>query len=80
MDPQLNSPLEASTAFIGDYFGNIIDPATTGNLDIVTSVITYNQATTPTTGTSDSRDSARSLIPHRNGIEVCQIPLPCVAT
>jgi hypothetical protein len=47
MDPQLNSPIEAPAGFIGDYFGNIIDPAGSGDVDVTTSVSTYNYGNNP---------------------------------
>lgn len=50
-DPQLNSPhpdgANASATFIGDYFGNITGPASSGITDYTTSVTTYNDGTNP---------------------------------
>jgi hypothetical protein len=51
-DPQLNSPhpdgVNATTTFIGDYFGNITGAAQSGGTtDYTTSVTTYNDGTNP---------------------------------
>ncbi|MEE1786172.1 sialidase family protein [Streptomyces sp. SP17BM10] len=42
-DPQLDSPVEGSSTFIGDYFGNTI----AGTADYTTSVSTYDDGTNP---------------------------------
>lgn len=46
-DPQLNSPHEGSTTFIGDYFGNITAPSGSGAVDYTTSVSTANYGANP---------------------------------
>jgi hypothetical protein len=42
-DPQLDSPVEGGSTFIGDYFGNTV----AGQTDYTTSVSTYNDGTNP---------------------------------
>jgi hypothetical protein len=48
-DPQLNSPhtgcATCTTTFIGDYFGNTVDPLPGGTADFSTFVSTYNDGT-----------------------------------
>jgi len=48
-DPQLNSPhvdcATCQTTFIGDYFGNTVDPMPGGPADFSTFVSTYNDGT-----------------------------------
>lgn len=50
-DPQLNSPhpdgINVSATFLGDYFGNVTGPTTSGTADYTTSVTTYNDGTNP---------------------------------
>lgn len=47
-DPQLDSPVEGSSTFIGDYFGNTIaGSAVSGTTDYTTSVSTYDDGTNP---------------------------------
>lgn len=49
-DPQLNSPSESGTGnptFIGDYFGNTVASAGSGQVAYTTSVTTYNDGTNP---------------------------------
>ncbi len=46
-DPQLDSPHEGSSTFIGDYFGNAVAPTASGAVDHTTSVTTYDDGTNP---------------------------------